>query len=54
MSLKNWLGTQVAVGVPLLVVLYLLGVSVPSIVAAAVLGTVLTVVHYRNERAKNA
>lgn len=52
--MRNWLVTQVAVGIPLLVVLYLLGVSVPSIVAAAVLGTVLAVVHHRNERAKNA
>lgn len=48
---RRFVVTQVAVAVPLLVVLYLIGVNTRSIVAAAVLGTVLAVVRYRTERA---
>ena len=54
MSPERFVVTQIAVAVPLLGLLYLIGASIGTVAATAVLGTVLSVVHYRTTYAAKA
>ena len=54
MSPARFVITQIAVAVPLLALLYLIGASVGTVAATAVLGTVLSVVHHRTTYAARA